>query len=90
MTEKICSQGHVIDDGKEICSRCGGSEPVVATDAPVEETVAEEVESSTEEAIEVEVPAEESEESVEETPAEESTEEEAPVEATEGDETPLG
>lgn len=40
--ENICSQGHVIDFGKDICSRCNGraigmteNPPVIANEAPV-------------------------------------------------------
>lgn len=40
--ENICSQGHVIDFGKDICSRCNGraigmteNPPVIANEVPV-------------------------------------------------------
>ena len=31
MSEKICAQGHVLDLGKELCSRCNG--PAVVPEA---------------------------------------------------------
>ena len=39
--EKVCTQGHVIDTGKDVCQRCGASPvvPVVAEEAVAEESV---------------------------------------------------
>jgi hypothetical protein len=35
MMENICSQGHVIDFGKEICSRCNGRAIGMTENPPV-------------------------------------------------------
>lgn len=35
MTENICSQGHVIDFGREVCSRCNGRAIGTTEIAPV-------------------------------------------------------
>ena len=43
--ERSCTQGHVIDTGKDVCQRCGASPvaPVVAEEAVAEESVDNEV-----------------------------------------------
>jgi len=87
MTEEICPQGHLIDNGSQTCSR-DGSRPIgYVENAPIlDEEVNEEVEASTEDTEPVEdVEPESEEESTEEesedettpeTPEEEKTEEE--------------
>ena len=103
MTEKICSQGHVIDTGKELCSRCnspavdpetfiGEDTEILSREEAKEQGI--DVEKVEEEAIEVEAPEEESaEENSEEAPADEVVEEEVSDEgekSSDEDETPLG
>lgn len=65
MNEIICTEGHVMGNGVEICARCGGSAPVEAVEAPVE--VAEEVVTPEEVAPETEEEAENVETSEEKT-----------------------
>ena len=80
--ERLCASGHVIDAGRETCSRCNGhavnqAAPEAPAEAPVEATE--------------EAPAEATPETVAEAPAEEvapeTTEEEAPADEN-VDETP--
>ena len=40
MTEEICPQGHVIDNGSPTCSRCGGQSIGYTENAPVLDEVA--------------------------------------------------
>lgn len=53
MSELLCSQGHVLDTGRDVCSRCGGQavrpEPAIAPEVPASES-APEMDQKTEEA----------------------------------------
>lgn len=68
MTEDICSQGHVIDNGATKCARCNSPKIGEAAVAPVIEEVVAPVEA------EVEVPEEVPEEKVVEEVVEETEE----------------
>lgn len=81
--EKLCNEGHVIDNGRETCSRCGGR---AVNEVKTEPEVLFDGESSSEvEKKSEEVSSEPSEPSSENTPVE--TEPVAPTEPSEPVET---
>lgn len=76
--EKICTSGHTIDAGKDVCQRCGASEPrkeqaEQAEQAPIpqEENVEEKI---VDEIIEEETELDEAKDAEETPPTEEETE----------------
>ena len=83
--ERLCAEGHVVEDNKEFCSRCNG--PVVNQDAPAEVEAVAPVEAE----LPLEAPAEQAPEASVETPATEQApaEENVPAEEEKTEDAPV-